>query len=223
MPYLAGLMAEAQAEAVCSAFLAACFQESNDAAVVVDEEEGEDLCNCEFSLAYGGKILLNNATLHLKRGQRYGLCGPNGAGKSTLMRAIANGQLDGFPPKEQLRTVYVEHDIDASEAATAVVDFVHGDEGLQAASAPTKERVIDVLASVGFNPEMQQSPVASLSGGWKMKLALARAMLMNADIMLLDEPTNHLDTTNVQWIVDYLCSLTEVRVFCGGGRGGWGV
>ena len=139
----------------------------------------------EFSLAYGGKILLNNARLHLKRGQRYGLCGPNGSGKSTLMRAIgestpppplfrcsfvcaalpccctgvpaehalaclqrwsvmlklprltplrllhrgahvppslpsplpspaANGQLDGFPPKTELRTVYVEHDIDAS-------------------------------------------------------------------------------------------------------------
>lgn len=82
----------------------------------VEEEEGEDLCNCEFSLAYGGKILLNNARLHLKRGQRYGLCGPNGAGKSTLMRAIANGQLDGFPPKSELRTVYVEHDIDASGA-----------------------------------------------------------------------------------------------------------
>ena len=53
----------------------------------------------------GGKILLNNARLHLKRGKRYGLCGPNGAGKSTLMRAISNGQLDGFPPKEELRTV----------------------------------------------------------------------------------------------------------------------
>ena len=48
----------------------------------------------------GAKILLNNATLHLKRGKRYGLCGPNGVGKSTLMRSIANGQLDGFPPKE---------------------------------------------------------------------------------------------------------------------------
>jgi elongation factor 3 len=70
---------------------------------VVDEEEGEDLCKCEFSLAYGAKILLNNATMHMKRGKRYGLCGPNGVGKSTLMRAIVNGQVDGFPPKEQVR------------------------------------------------------------------------------------------------------------------------
>lgn len=56
-----------------------------------DEEEGEDLCNCQFSLAYGAKILLNTATLRLKRGHRYGLCGKNGTGKSTLMRAITNG------------------------------------------------------------------------------------------------------------------------------------
>ena len=73
--------------------------------MVEDDEEGEDLCNCEFSLAYGGKILLNNARLHMKRGQRYGLCGHNGCGKSTLMRAIANDQLEGFPPPTELKTV----------------------------------------------------------------------------------------------------------------------
>ena len=61
------------------------------ASVEDDEEEGEDLCNCQFSLAYGAKILLNTATLRLKRGHRYGLCGRNGTGKSTLMRAITNG------------------------------------------------------------------------------------------------------------------------------------
>lgn len=54
---------------------------------------GQDLCDCDFSLAYGGRILLSNATLRLKVGSRYGLCGPNGAGKTTLMKAIANGQV----------------------------------------------------------------------------------------------------------------------------------
>ena len=62
----------------------------------------------------GGKILLNNARLVLKRGRRYGLCGANGAGKSTLMKAIAAGKVDGFPPADKLLTVYVEHDIQAS-------------------------------------------------------------------------------------------------------------
>ena len=63
----------------------------DDDEVPDDEEEGEDLCNCQFSLAYGAKILLNTASLRLKRGHRYGLCGRNGTGKSTLMRAITNG------------------------------------------------------------------------------------------------------------------------------------
>lgn len=68
----------------------------------------------------------------------------------------------------------------------------------------------ETLESVGFTPEMRQKPIASLSGGWKMKLALARAMLWNADILLLDEPTNHLDVTNVAWLENYLTHLPTV-------------
>ncbi|PNW84140.1 hypothetical protein CHLRE_04g222700v5 [Chlamydomonas reinhardtii] len=175
-----------------------------------DDEEGEELCNCEFSLAYGAKILLNNAALRLKRGRRYGLCGPNGVGKSTLMRAIANGQVDGFPPKDVLRTVYVEHDIDGSLSDLNCVEFVFADENLQAAVNTTKEQVTSMLSSVGFTEELLNKAVGSLSGGWKMKLALARTMLMKPDIMLLDEPTNHLDVHNVKWLEDYLVGLDEV-------------
>ncbi|KAL6932950.1 translational elongation factor EF-1 alpha [Hanseniaspora guilliermondii] len=173
-----------------------------------EEEEGEDLCNCEFSLAYGAKILLNKTQLRLKRGRRYGLCGPNGAGKSTLMRAIANEQVDGFPTKEECMTVYVEHDIDGTHADTSVVDFVFaGDVG-------TKEEIIAKLLEFGFSNEMISQPITALSGGWKMKLALARAVLKNADILLLDEPTNHLDTVNVAWLVNYLntCGITSIIV-----------
>ncbi len=209
VPYLGSYITEATAGKAAAAFLQICYKEAEAKGNVEEEEEGEDLCNCEFSLAYGAKVLLMNANLHLKRGQRYGLCGPNGAGKSTLMRAIANGQLDGFPPKEELRTIYVEHDIDASLAETPVVEFVHMDPIVQEASHPTTDKIKEVLASVGFTDELINGSVASLSGGWKMKLALARAMLMDADILLLDEPTNHLDVTNVQWLVDYLNSLTD--------------
>jgi elongation factor 3 len=169
-----------------------------------DEEEGEDLCNCTFSLAYGAKILLNTATLRLKRGHRYGLCGRNGSGKSTLMRAIHNGQVEGFPSPEEVRTFYVEHDIDGSEAEISVLDWILADKRIQANETEIKE----ALSSVGFNETRQGEPIGALSGGWKMKLALARAMLFKADILLLDEPTNHLDVLNVQWLVDYLTSLT---------------
>ncbi|KAI7532993.1 ABC transporter domain-containing protein, partial [Hortaea werneckii] len=80
---------------------------------------------------------------------------------------------------------------------------------------PTEDhdRVVRVLEEVGFTsgPEGRQSqPVGSLSGGWKMKLALARAMIMNADVFLLDEPTNHLDVGNVKWLQEYLKSHTEI-------------
>ena len=80
-----------------------------------DEEEGVDLCNCTFQLAYAAKILLSNAHLRLKRGQRYGLLGPNGSGKTTLMRAINNEQVEGFPKQNEVKTVYVEHDLDAAD------------------------------------------------------------------------------------------------------------
>merc|ERR1711939_914372 len=157
-----------------------------------DEEEGEDLCNCTFSLAYGAKILLNTATLRLKRGHRYGLCGRNGSGKSTLMRAIQNGQVEGFPSPEEVRTFYVEHDIDGSEESTTIVDFILTDDRILADEAEVKE----TLNSVGFSDERQQHAIGSLSGGWKMKLALARAILFKADILLLDEPTNDSDFLN---------------------------
>lgn len=143
------------------------------------QEEGEELCNCEFSLAYGAKILLNNATMRLIRGRRYGLCGPNGVGKSTLMRAIANGQVDGFPPADELRTVYVEHDIQASMADLNVVDFVFADPLLHSSGLDvSREEIVTQLSSVGFTQDMLAMVITSLSGGWKMKLALARAMLM---------------------------------------------
>jgi len=107
MPHLAPYLTTAGAEKVVKAAIERFVQETAPKAVVDDDADTPDLCNCEFTLAYGGKILLKNARLWLKQGRRYGLCGPNGAGKSTLMRAIANGQLDGFPPKDVLRTVYV--------------------------------------------------------------------------------------------------------------------
>ncbi|KZT11103.1 uncharacterized protein LAESUDRAFT_251050 [Laetiporus sulphureus 93-53] len=179
-------------------------QEEEEGEVPEDEEEGEDLCNCQFSLAYGAKILLNTATLRLKRGHRYGLCGRNGTGKSTLMRAITNGQVEGFPSPDEVRTFYVEHDIDGSEADTSVLDFILADKRIEG----TKEEVVETLASVGFSDERQKQAIGSLSGGWKMKLALARAMLFKADILLLDEPTNHLDVVNVAWLESYLTGLT---------------
>jgi len=209
-PILEAFVAPAQAAEIYST-LNAHFVEENAKrgmkVVDVDPEEGEELCNCEFSLAYGGMILLNNTKLRLTRGQRYGLCGPNGAGKSTLMRAISNGQLDGFPTADVLKTVFVEHNLQASDAEKSVLDFVVSDDAFK---GKDQTKIVETLTSVGFDDEKRAMPVSALSGGWKMKLELARAMLMDADILLLDEPTNHLDVYNVAWLTKYLTGLKDV-------------
>jgi len=170
----------------------------------IPEGEGEILCNVEFKLAYGGKILLNTTHFHVRRGRIYGLLGHNGCGKSTLMRAISSGALAGFPGAEELmklRACFVDHDIDGSDANTPTIDFCLQEPVL----APLgREKIREKLLEMEFTEELINKPICNLSGGWKMKLALARAVLLNADLLLLDEPTNHLDVQKQQWLCDFL-------------------
>ena len=182
VPYLApSFMDEAAAEGACRAFMAQCLAKMREDGAIEslgwenegDDDQHEELCDCRFSLAYGGKILLNNACLRLLRGRRYGLCGANGAGKSTLMRAISRGQLDGFPPADKLKTLYVEHDIQASLADLSVVDYIAADPEIQK-MGKSRDDVAAALAGTGFSDEMAARPITGISGGWKMKLALTR-------------------------------------------------
>lgn len=159
-----------------------------------DDDDAEELCNCTFTLAYGTKILLHNTKMKLKRGMRYGLLGPNDCGKTTLMRSIANNQVEGFPDANEVRTVFVEADIQGEQSHLSCVEYVMCDPKLQQLGV-VEEEVRRVLGTVGFTADGKAKPdhaVSTLSGGWRMKLALARAMLQKADILLLDEPTNHL-------------------------------
>ena len=170
----------------------------------IPEGEGEILCSVEFKLAYGGKILLNTTHFHVRRGRIYGLLGHNGCGKSTLMRAISSGALSGFPGAEELmklRACFVDHDIDGSDANTPTIDFCLSEPILAQLG---REKIHEKLLEMEFTEELIQKPICNLSGGWKMKLALARAMLLNADLLLLDEPTNHLDVQKQAWLCDFL-------------------
>ena len=174
------------------------------------DDGAEELCNCQFTLAYGTKILLHNTSMRLKRGNKYGLLGGNDSGKTTLMRAIANGSVEGFPDPTTVRTVFVEADIQGELSHLACVDYIMQDPKL---SHLDRNEVLAVMASVGFTEDGKAKPfhaVSTLSGGWRMKLALARAMLQKADILLLDEPTNHLDVINVAWVKNYINSLKSV-------------
>lgn len=203
-PYVVAIVGEQNAQAVVDELRrkASPGAESEDEAEA-DDEEGEDLCNCTFNLAYGAKILLNQTHLRLKRGQRYGLCGPNGSGKSTLMRAINNEQVEGFPKKSEVKTVFVEHDLDSEDTEMTTIDWTM--KKLKEAGVTTSQADVEnQLAEFGFNPDMTKNLITALSGGWKMKLALARAVFEAPDILLLDEPTNHLDVKNVKWLEDYL-------------------
>lgn len=204
LPYIGAIVGEDEAKPIAENLRK---RASPDAAaadeVPSDEEEGEDLCNCTFSLAYGAKILLNQTHLRLKRGHRYGLLGPNGSGKTTLMRAINNEQLEGFPKKDEVKTVYVEHDLDSADTEQTVIGWTLKklrEVGLE----PVQAEVESKLEEFGFLREQFEGPITALSGGWKMKLALCRAVFEDPDILLLDEPTNHLDVKNVAWLENYL-------------------
>lgn len=177
-----------------------------------EDETAETICDLQFSLAYGTNILLNDARLHILKGKKYGIIASKSAGKTTLMRAIANGQIEGFPLPSEVRTAFIENDIQGAQQQMNVVEFVKDTLQLPGQDAPTctEEEIRNMLTDIGFTDEMSNGPITSLSGGWKMKLALGRATLQKADIMLMDEPTNHLDVLNVQWVVDYLNSLPDV-------------
>ncbi len=159
--------------------------------------EESELCNIEFSLAYGGKILLRGAHLRLKVGHRYGLVGPNGCGKTTLMRNLASGSIDGLP--SDLRTAFTQMLSNTSDMS--VSDYVKNDPELFGTPAGRIDTSLDEL---GFTPQMKNGPMAALSGGWMMKLAIARAMSLEPQILLLDEPTNHLDAESAKWLTKYL-------------------
>ena len=209
--YLQQLMKPGEADAVAEALEKHFVEEDHRKfGQPIKADTGEvEIVNTDFSLAYGGMLLLSHTNITLHKGHRYGLCGRNGAGKSTLMRSIAEGKLEGFPSKDELKTCFVEHN-QGEDADLSILEFVSKDPELAASG---QNRISEVLSEVGFTagPQGRQSEkVGSLSGGWKMKLALARAMLMGADVLLLDEPTNHLDVGNVKWLEEYLKSHTEI-------------
>lgn len=199
----------------------------------IDTEEGADLYRGEFSLAYGALTLLNNTFLHLKKNRFYGLLGPNNCGKTTLMRAISNEQVDGFPKRDELKTVFVEHEIEEREVGEDdkgypifnvdlcgidwVVDCCNNVYHME--PPVTRDAVETVMQEIGFGnskkyPGMERAAdaemgVTTYSGGWKMKMQLCAATLMNADILMLDEPTGHLDVTNIQWLKDFLTDFQK--------------
>jgi ATP-binding cassette subfamily F protein 3 len=186
-----------------------------------------------INLRRGPDLLLEDASVVLHKGWRVGLVGRNGTGKSSLFKLIM-GELESdggnlnlpadwrlammaqeVPALEQPAIDYVldghralrrgEKALADAEAAgdNHAIAHAHGElEALHAWQQPA--RAATLLAGLGFSEAQQQQPVASFSGGWRMRLNLAQVLMSDADLLLLDEPTNHLDLDAILWLQSYL-------------------
>lgn len=189
----------------------------------------------------GVRVLLDNATATINPGQKVGLVGKNGCGKSTLL-ALLKGELQAeagsatFPSTWSLAWVNqetpaldvpaLEYMIDGDREYRLLeqkllqaneqndghaIATVHGQ--LDAIDAWTiHSRASSLLHGLGFSQAQLQSPVKSFSGGWRMRLNLAQALLCRSDLLLLDEPTNHLDLDAVIWLEKWLKSYTGTLI-----------
>jgi ATP-binding cassette subfamily F protein 3 len=188
----------------------------------------------DITLRRAAKVLLEHATMNVHPAQKVGLVGPNGSGKSSLFALIRGelhsdaGEVT-MPPRWVLAHVAQE----TPAVQRAALDFVmDGDEELREVESEisiaeaahesgehlahlharyeeiggyqARSRAQTLLAGLGFAEEAQSRPVAQFSGGWRMRLNLARALMCRSDLLLLDEPTNHLDLDAVLWLEDWL-------------------
>ena len=176
------------------------------------EDEGEDLCNCVFTLGSGSLPLLHNAQLRLKRGKNYGVLGDSGCGKRSLMCAINNGQVNGFPPKSELTTalLYGSFGFLSPECHWKVHDYLLHEPVIRTmydAGDLSSEQMVHELEKVGFTQASASVALAFLSEISIIRMGLVRAKLMQADILLLLEPTKHLRKADAEWLIDYINSL----------------
>jgi len=184
-------------------------------------------------LRRGAKVLLDNASVSIKPGEKVGLVGRNGAGKSSLF-ALLNGTLhedsgdyeipaqwrmaqvaQDMPETGQSATHFVvEGDVILHAAQTEVAAAEESGDGHRMAHAYTalydagahdaEARAQALILGLGFKISELDNPVNSFSGGWRMRLQLARALMCPSDLLLLDEPTNHLDLDALVWLEAWL-------------------
>merc|ERR1712223_2039200 len=195
-------------------------------------ETAVDIKIDKFSIAAKGKDLFRDASLLIAQGRRYGLVGPNGHGKTTLLRHIGTRSLQ-IPPNidvlycEQevvatddsaLQTVLLA-DVKRTELLKEEADLLKAqnkgkdvtdrlnevyDELRAIGSDQAEPKARRLLSGLGFSRGMQDRATNKFSGGWRMRVSLARALFIEPTLLMLDEPTNHLDLNAVIWLDNYL-------------------
>ena len=194
-----------------------------------------------LTLQRGLKVLLEQAALSLAPGRRVGLIGKNGSGKSSLF-ALLKGEItadkgDVSIPKHWKTAAVAQetpaldisaldyvlqgdgelqlfqtalHEAEAKNDGMKQAEYHAKLEEIDAYSAPA--RAAKLLSGLGFSQEEHSRPVKSFSGGWRMRLNLAQALMCRADLLLLDEPTNHLDLETVLWLENHLSGLPCTQI-----------
>jgi len=195
----------------------------------------------DLTLARGAKTLIERANLQIHSGQRIGLVGANGCGKSSLL-ALLTGELQPergalhvpahwsishvsqetsaaerpaveFVLEGDRELGVVEREIDAAETARDGERLAHAHARFEEIGGySARSRAESLLAGLGFASSELTRPVMHFSGGWRVRLNLARALMCRSDLLLLDEPTNHLDLDAIVWLEGWLRSFQGTLV-----------